>query len=106
VTHSFNWRDEVERAEGKLLNVVEGKVKAASTTAALVGIATTELGLYVFHGAVPDWATGAVGGLVTGALSFLAGWLAKHTPRVTPSGPPPADPGTGPAPAPGSPSAP
>jgi len=87
MTHSFNWRDEVGKVETKLLDVVEGKVKAASTTAALVGIATTELSLYVFHGAVPDWATGAVGGLVTGALTFVAGWLAKHTPR-TQSAPP------------------
>ncbi|WP_033263326.1 hypothetical protein [Amycolatopsis vancoresmycina] len=88
-----NW---VQKAEGQLLNVVESKVKAASTTAALVGIATTELGLYVFHGAVPDWATGAVGGLVTGALSFVAGWLAKHTPR-TPAAPPTAAPPVDPA---------
>jgi len=92
----FNWRDEVQRAEGKLINVVERKVTAASTAAALVGIATTELGLYVFHGAVPDWATGAVGGLVTGALSFVAGWLAKHTPR-TPVAPPTAEPPVDPA---------
>lgn len=96
MTYSFNWRGEVQRAEGKLLDVVEGKVKAASTTAALVGIATTELGLYVFHGAVPDWATGAIGGVVTGALSFLAGWLAKHTPR-TPAAPPTAAPPVDPA---------
>ena len=95
MTQGFSWSDEAKRAEGKLLDVVEGKVKAASTTAALVGIATTELGLYVFHGAVPDWATGAVGGIVTGALTFVAGWLAKHTPRTPPAPPtaaPPADP--------------
>lgn len=95
MTYSFDWRGQVQRAEAKLLNVVEGKVKAASTTAAVVGIATTELGLYVFHGAVPDWATGAIGGIVTGALTFVAGWLAKHTPRITPSAPaapPPVDP--------------
>lgn len=91
----FSWSDEVHRAESTLLDVVERKVKAASTTAALVGIATTELGLYVFHGTVPDWATGAIGGLVTGALTFAAGWLAKHTPRTPPAPPtatPPADP--------------
>jgi hypothetical protein len=95
MTSSFNWRDEVQRVEGKLIDVVEGKVKAASTTAAIVGIATTELGLYVFHGAVPDWATGAIGGIVTGALTFVAGWLAKHTPRTPaapPAAPPPVDP--------------
>jgi hypothetical protein len=95
MTQGFSWRDEVSRAETKLISAVEGKVKAASTTAALVGIATTELGLYVFHGAVPDWATGAVGGLVTGALTFIAGWLAKHTPRTLPAPPtagPPIDP--------------
>ncbi len=78
----FNFHDELGKAETALIDVVERKVKAASTAAALVGIATTELGLYVFHGAVPDWATGAVGGIVTGALTFVAGWLAKHTPRT------------------------
>lgn len=89
MTHGFNWKDEVAKAETVLIDVVERKVKAASTTAALVGIATTELSLYVFHGAVPDWVTGAVGGIVTGALTFVAGWLAKHTPRtVTPPAPP------------------
>lgn len=95
MTQGFSWRDEVQRAESKLIDVVEGKVKAASTTALLVGIATTELGLYVFHGAVPDWATGAIGGIVTGALTFVAGWLAKHTPRTQPTPPtaaPPVDP--------------
>ena len=85
MVHGFNFHDEVAKAEATLIDVVERKVKAASTTAALVGIVTTELGLYVFHGVVPDWATGAVGGIVTGALTFVAGWLAKHTPRtITP----------------------
>lgn len=98
MTQGFSWSDEVKHAEGQLLDVVERKVKASTTAATLVGIATTELGLYVFHGTVPDWATGAVGGIVTGALTFVAGWLAKHTPRTSPTPPapptaaPPADP--------------
>lgn len=106
MTHSFNWRDEVTGFEAELLDVVERKVKASTTAATIVGGIVFVLGLYVFHGVVPDWVTAAVGTLVTGLLTFIAGWIAKHTPRVIPSGPPPADPGTGPAPAPGSPSTP
>jgi hypothetical protein len=47
------------------------------------------LGLYVVHGVVPDWVTAAIGKAVTGGLTFVAGWLAKHTPRtVAPPAPP------------------
>lgn len=89
MTHS-GWRDAVDRVEGELLDVVERKVKAAGTAAFLVGLAVQLLGLYVFHGDVPDWVTAGVGSLVTGGLTFVAGWVARHTPRTIP--PAPADP--------------
>jgi hypothetical protein len=95
MTQGFSWREEVSRAEAELADVVERKVKAATTAATIVAAIVSVLGLYVFHGAVPDWATGAIGGIVTGALTFVAGWLAKHTPRTPPAPPtagPPVDP--------------
>ena len=78
------WRGEVGKAETSLIDVVERKVKAATTVATVVGFVTTLLGSYVFHGTVPEWAVAGVGSVVTGALTFVAGWLAKQTPR-TPS---------------------
>ena len=103
MTHSFNFHDEVKRVEGALVGVVERKVKASATAATIVSAIVSLLGLYVFHGDVPDWVTAVVGSLVTGGLTFAAGWLAKHTPR-TPPDPGGAPPATGPDPAPGSPS--
>jgi hypothetical protein len=90
----------VKVVEGFLVHVVERKVKAAATAATAASLVVSLLGLYVFHGTVPDWVTAVVGTAVTGALTFAAGWLAKHTPRtVAPVDPPVV---TEPAPAPGS----
>jgi hypothetical protein len=63
---------------------VEAKVKAASTASAATGFIVTLLGgLTVFHGgAVPSVITAAIGALVTGGLTFAAGYMAKHTPRA------------------------
>ncbi|WP_410676639.1 hypothetical protein [Amycolatopsis sp. cmx-4-68] len=61
---------------------VERKVTAATTASTLTAAAVAVLGLYVFHGDVPDWVTAVVGTLVTGALTFLAGYRAKRTPRL------------------------
>lgn len=68
---------------------VETKVKAASTAATVTGFLVTLIGsLTVFHGgAVPTVITSLVGAAVTGALTFGAGWLAKHTPRTPPAPP-------------------
>jgi hypothetical protein len=94
----FNVKNTVSVVEGYLINVVEAKVKAAATAATLVSLVVSLLGLYVFHGVVPDWVTAVVGTVVTGGLTFTAGWLAKHTPRTVappaaPVEPPPAAPG-------------
>lgn len=67
---------------GKLISVVETKVKAATTAATIVSLLLTYLGVSVFKGDVPSWVVVAVTGVVTGALTFAAAWLAKHTPRV------------------------
>jgi hypothetical protein len=94
--HDVNFKG----VEGELIGVVERKVKASATAATIVAAAVSLLGLYVFHGTVPDWVTAVVGTAVTGGLTFVAGWLAKHTPRTVA----PVDPTvvTEPAPAPGS----
>jgi hypothetical protein len=70
------------QAEVEVINVVEGKVKAASTAAAVTGFAVNLLSRYAFHGAVPGWATALVSAIVVGLLTFVAGWLAKHAPRT------------------------
>jgi hypothetical protein len=72
----------VKVVEGFLVHVVERKVKAATTAATIASAAVSLLGLYVFHGVVPDWVTALVGTAVTGALTFAAGYIAKHTPRT------------------------
>lgn len=100
MTPPFNWRDEVQRAEAQLLDVVERKVKASTTAATLVGLVLSVVSLYLFHGgpvpgAVEVIVTALVGGALTGATTFLAGYRAKHTPRTTPpdpAAPPPVDP--------------
>lgn len=70
----------IVHAVAELETRVEAKVKAASTAAAVAGFATT----LAFHGGtVPEIITAAVGAAVTGGLTFAAGWLAKHTPRVS-----------------------
>lgn len=100
MTQGFSWRDEVQRAEGQLLDVVERKVKASTTAATLVGLVLSVVSLYVFHGGpvpgvVETIVTAIVGGALTGATTFLAGYRAKHTPRTPPAAPtagPPVDP--------------
>jgi hypothetical protein len=84
-----NFKHELQVIEGDLLNQVETKVKAASTAAAITGLVLSLLGAYVFRGAVPEWGQAAIDTVVTGGLTFAAGWLARHTPRVvdTPAAP-------------------
>jgi hypothetical protein len=72
---------EARRAEIGAFHAVETKVKAASTAALVSGFAMNLLTRYVFPDGVPAWATALVSGAVVGLLTFVAGWLAKHTPR-------------------------
>lgn len=76
------FRKGVEVYYGKLVNIVETKVKASTTAATVVSLVLSYLGVSVFKGDVPSWVDVVVTGAVTGALTFAAGWLAKHEPRV------------------------
>lgn len=74
---------------------VERKVKAGTWAATLTAGVLSLLGLYVFHGVVPDWVSVLVETAVTGALTFLAAYRAKHTPRALQAVPPPTVSGPG-----------
>jgi hypothetical protein len=61
---------------------VERKVQAASLTTLVVTFITYEIVTSVpFLSDQSTLVQGLVGGAVTSALAFVAGWLAKHTPR-------------------------
>lgn len=66
--------------------VVEAKVKTSAAAAAAVGFVLALLQAYVFKGGdVPDalevMVTTVVTTVVSGGVTFLVGWLTKHTPR-------------------------
>lgn len=64
--------------------IVEAKVKTSTAVATVTGLLVTLLATYVFRGDVPPvWAQvvqNVVGAVVPGLLTFIAGWLSKHTP--------------------------
>jgi hypothetical protein len=72
---------------------IETKVTASTGAAAVSGLALWSLGHYVFKGGVPDVVASWIYVLVPGALTFGAGYLARHTPRGKgePAGNMPAD---------------
>lgn len=78
---------EARNAEIGVFHAVETKVKAASTTALVTSFVMDLVAKYVFPNGVPGWATALVSGAVVGGLTFVAGWLAKHTPRPEPAAP-------------------
>ena len=65
--------------------LVEAKVIATTVAAALVGVAVTLLneipGNASLMGSVPGWAQGVITVAVPPLLTFVTGWLTKHTPR-------------------------
>jgi hypothetical protein len=61
---------------------VERKVQASTAAAAAAGLALWALGHYVFRSGVPDVVASWIYVLVPGALTFGAGYLAKHTDRL------------------------
>jgi hypothetical protein len=82
---------QARNAEVGVFHAVETKVKAASTTALVTSFVMDLVAKYVFPNGVPGWATAVISGAVVGGLTFVAGWLAKHTPREpaeTPAAPP------------------
>ena len=72
---------------------VETKVKASTAASALAGLALWALGRYVFKGAVPDVVASWVYAIIPAALTFGAGYLAKHTPRAAVAAAPAETPG-------------
>lgn len=60
---------------------VETKVQASTWAAAVSGLALWALGTYVFQGSVPDVVVSWTYVIVPSALTFGAGYLARHSPR-------------------------
>jgi hypothetical protein len=60
---------------------VETKVQASTVAAGVSCLTLWVLGRYVFKGAVPDVVASWMYALVPGALTFVAGYFARHTPR-------------------------
>jgi hypothetical protein len=62
---------------------VERKVQAASLTTLVIGFITYEIVTNVpFLADQSTLVQGIVGSAVTTAFAFVAGWLARHTPRL------------------------
>src|SRR6185312_10831390 len=61
---------------------IERKVTASTGAAAVSGLALWALGHYVFKSGVPDVVASWVYVLVPAAVTFAAGYLAKHTDRL------------------------
>jgi hypothetical protein len=66
--------------------IVEAKVKTSAAAAAVVGLALALIGQYLFKGGpvpsvVEAIVTPAVTALVTGGITYVTGWLTRHTPR-------------------------
>lgn len=60
---------------------IETKVTAATIGAAVSGLGLWALQTYVFKGELPLPVTAAVQTIVPAIVTFIAGWLAQHTPR-------------------------
>lgn len=90
MTGPNEFRNEIGKVEDELIDVVEKKVKAATTAATLSALVLTFLSTYIFKGHVPDILITIVDTAVVGALTFLGGYIAKHTHRAVT--PPPVDP--------------
>lgn len=68
-------------AEAELAAHVETKVKAASATAALTGGLIGTITDVFGPNNPPQWFAPFAGFVLTGGLTALAGWMAKHTPK-------------------------
>lgn len=58
---------------------VERKVTAASVSAAVAGVVLSVLSHYVFKGEVPADVQTIIYTVVPPAMTFIAGWAARHT---------------------------
>jgi hypothetical protein len=66
---------------------IETKVQASTGAAAVSGLILWALGTYVFKGDVPDVVVSWTYVLVPAALTFAAGYVARHTYRPPPRPP-------------------
>jgi hypothetical protein len=66
---------------------IERKVQASTGAAAVSGLILWALGTYVFKGDVPDVVVSWTYVLVPAAITFLAGYIARHTYRPPPRPP-------------------
>ncbi len=72
------------KREGDPLAPVERKVQASTAAAAVSGLALWILGRYIFKGSVPDVVASWVYVVIPSAITFMAGYAARHTPRPVP----------------------
>lgn len=80
---------------------IEAKVKASTLTATVVGVLVTVLNTAVGNsqlmGSLPTWLQSLLTLVIPPLATFLAGYAAPHTPRVTAVPSPPPGPGVTPA---------
>jgi hypothetical protein len=67
--------------KGTPVSQVETKVKAGTAAAAVSGLALFALGRYVFKGDVPDVVASWTYAIIPAAITFAAGYRARHTAR-------------------------
>lgn len=60
---------------------IEVKVKTGTAAATITAGVLAGLADVLPAGAVPAWLAAPVLAVVTGVVTFAAGWLARHTPR-------------------------
>lgn len=77
-----DFKEQLYRVRDGLLDVIEKKVIASTTTATVTGLILAFLSTYMFKGHVPDIVITLVDGVVVGAATYIAGYLAKHTHRT------------------------
>lgn len=63
--------------------MIETKVKAATTAAAVTGFVVWLLATYVFKGTVPAPVSAVVAVLIPAVVTFVTGYLAKHDARLS-----------------------
>jgi hypothetical protein len=57
---------------------ISGKVSSATVASALTSIVFADVAPHVFHGTVPADLVGLAGAAITAAVTFVAGYMARH----------------------------
>ncbi|WP_405883687.1 holin [Streptomyces sp. NBC_01384] len=80
---------------------IEKKVQASTAAGLAIGVLVTVLNAIVGNsqlmGSLPAWLQSLITLVGPPLATFLAGWFAPHTPRVTAAPEPPSGPGVAPA---------